>query len=393
VKHFFSQTKSLLLILSTWILLLTFAATIFHSQLTYRPDFAYTSVNHFNTALPTWTQHFLTPWANFDGVHYLQIAGNGYVDQGRFLPLFPGILATLNWLTGGAATFSTQQLLLSWLVSLTLFVAAIVVWYQLLTIDYKINQVLWALALILAFPTSFFLISIYTESVFLLLAGLAMLLAKRKQWWWALLPAALLTITRLTGFVIIPTLVYMKWQHDRPKSLVTFLPKNMVWLVGLGTTVLPLIGYAYFNFITWGDWLFFVKAHGALGNSRATTSIVLPPITLVRYARILLSLSPQLHEFKVAFLELGTFFAMTAIAVAAWFKKVPREYLLLGSLAMIIPMLSGTLTGFPRYSLAAVPLVLAFVELKPTFKFGLVVISFVLQLLLLSWFVTGYFVA
>jgi hypothetical protein len=389
----FNSSKLSAIILMTWFGLLVATASIFHAYQVYRPDFSYTSVNHFNQALPLWAQHWLTPWANFDGVHYLQIAAEGYVDQGRFLPLFPGVLASISWLTGGAEVFSTKQLLVSWFVSLALFGAALTVWSKLLRLDYQPNQAQWALLLALAFPTSFFLISIYTESLFLLLAGLSLLLARQKRWWWALLPTALLTITRLTGFVVIPTLLYLKWREDKPSSLLAFIKQNWQWGVGLGLTTLPLIGYAYFNFMKWGDWLYFVQAHGALGNSRETTSIVLPPVTLVRYAKILLTLSPQLHEFKVAVVELGMFIGMAALTIAAWFKKVPQEYMLFGGLAMAIPMLSGTLTGFPRYSLAALPLVLTLVDLPNPVKISLVAVSFLLQFLLLSWFTTGYFVA
>ena len=38
---------------------------------------------------PSFSTLILFPWANFDGIHYLNIAQYGYINQARFFPLFP----------------------------------------------------------------------------------------------------------------------------------------------------------------------------------------------------------------------------------------------------------------------------------------------------------------
>lgn len=376
-----------------WVVLLVIAAVFFSTVLSYRLDFSYTTPTHFNPQLPNWAQHTLAPWANFDGIHYLQIAGNGYVDQGRFLPLYPGLIAVSSFVLDGATTFSTKQVLIAQVLSLVIFLSMIVVWLKLLTKQQSSTQAHWTLALFLAFPTSFFLISIYSESLFLLLVGLTFLLAQHKKWSWALIPAALLSVTRLTGFVMIPTLAFLFWQENKFPPLMPFIAKHWLRLLSFTLPIIPLLLYAYFNYLKWGDELYFVHAHGQLSNGRETSSIVLLPITLFRYLKIFTSLSPQLHEFRVAALELLSFLMMASLFIWSWVKKVPQHYLLFAGLALLIPTLSGTLTGFPRYSLAALPLFIVLADLPKNTKLGLISIGILLQLLLLSWFVTGYFVA
>jgi Gpi18-like mannosyltransferase len=384
--------QQLLKLSAAWLLTLIGVVFVTTQFAVYRSDFAYTSINHFNPELPLWLQKSFVPLANFDGVHYLQIAGEGYVDQGRFLPLYPGLLAIPTQLFN-AKTFGSVQLLVSVVISWSIFVAMIWIWQKLLLLDHKHDQVWWTLLFFISFPTSFFLISIYSEALFLLLAGLSFWLARKGKWGMALLPAALLSVTRLTGFVMIPTLVFMYWQQRHFQDLRTFIPKHFWRLVSFALPILPLLAYAYFNFSKWGDWLYFVNAHGALGNSRSTSSLVFPLITLYRYLKILISLSPVLHEFKVAALELASFFAISGLFVWGFVKKVRWEYLFFSGLAISIPILSGTLTGFPRYSLAALPLLSSLSTLPKNWKLALIATGFILQAALLALHASGYFVA
>jgi hypothetical protein len=371
------------------IIVVVFLSTQFIS---HRPDFAYTSINHFNPQMPTWLQQTLVPLANFDGVHYLQIAGEGYVDQGRFLPLYPGLLAVPTQLLQ-AKTFGVTQLLLSLAITWSIFASVLLVWHKLLSLDFKQPQVFWTLLFFISFPTSFFLVSIYSEALFLLLAGVTFLLARKGKWGWALLPAALLTITRLTGFVMIPTLAFMYWQVHTFENPLLLVRKHFWRLASFSLPIVPLLIYSYFNYQKWGDWLYFVNAHGALGNSRSTSGLVFPLVTLYRYFKILTSLSPTLHEFKVAIIELLSLFAICGLFAWSAIKKIRLEYLLFSGLAISIPILSGTLTGFPRYCLVALPLLGTLSTLPKNWKISLIATGFIAQAALLTLHASGYFIA
>lgn len=382
----------LILIVAMYLFLLLTVAFVSDSLVPYRSDFLYTTVSYFNSEIPSYINQTVAPFANFDGIHYLQISSEGYTDQGRFLPLYPGLLSVPTLLFG-LSTFSSAQLILSLVLSWSVFIAMLITWKKVLSIDFEASHFSWLLLLVLAFPTSFFLVSIYSESLFLLLAGLSLLFAKQKKWYLSLIPAALLTITRLTGFVILPTLAFILWKQHTFDHPIPFVRKHFLKLLALALSITPLIIYAYFNYMKWGDWLYFVNAHGALGNSRETSSLVFPLVTVYRYLRILLTLDPALHEFRVALLELASLIGVSGLFIWSYLKKVPWEYLIFSGLAISIPILSGTLTGFPRYSLAVLPLLISLAELKKEWKLSLLSTSMILQILLFSLFVNGYYIA
>jgi Gpi18-like mannosyltransferase len=399
-----SALNKIVLISSLWLVILTTIIVVTNLFFHYRSDFSYTSITHFNQNLPAWSQQLLTPWANFDGVHYLQIGAEGYLDQLRFFPLYPTMISIPTKLFS-FVTFGTAQLLSSLLISWLIFGGMVVVWKKLLKLDFSENITQRVLLAALAFPTAFFLISIYSESLFLLLTGLSFWFARKKQWGMAILFASLLSITRLTGIVIWPALLLELWlQANFPKSLasVYFSKQKLAyfgqhqWRTIFSTALipLPLLGYAYFNFQKMGDWLYFLHAHGNLANGRATSSLVFPVVTLYRYLKILISLAPTQWEFWVAVLELGLLGLVTALLITAWRQKIRWSYLVFATLAVSIPILSGTLSGLPRYSLVAFPIFISISQLENrNLRRAYYLAGFSLQIILLALFSRGYFVA
>jgi Gpi18-like mannosyltransferase len=394
----------MLLAAASWIAFLTAIIIITQSIFPYRTDFNYTSVTYFNQNLPALSQQLLTPWTNFDGVHYLKIGAEGYHDQLRFFPLYPALISIPTKLFS-LTTFGTAQLLSSLVISWLIFGGMLAIWGKLLSLDFSSKNTHRALLAILAFPTAFFLISIYSESLFLLLTGLSFWFARKKQWGRAILFSSLLSVTRLTGMVIWPALLMELWlQTNFPKSLAsTQLSKQKLvyfckqtWRKTLATfaITLPLLGFAYFNFQKMGDWLYFLHAHGDLANGRATSSLVFPAVTLFRYFKILSSLAPTQWEFWVAVLELGVLGLVTVLLITAWRQKIRWSYLVFAALAVSIPILSGTLSGLPRYSLVAFPIYLALAQLEnKNLRRAYFLLGFSLQLLLIALFSSGYFVA
>jgi len=386
----FLKINNLFYIALSWRALLLWSIIVVAQLSPYRPNFAYTSPTYFaqySELASTW----IAPWANFDGVHYLQISTHGYHDQARFLPLLPLTIAFTTKLLGFGSSLGTPQLLIAFITTQVIFAASIYWLLRLVRLDYSKEigtNFLWA---VLAFPTAFFLVSVYAESLFLLLTALSFWHARKNQWGKAIIWASLLTITRLSGIVILPTLLLELWLQTDSKQ---FIKTKWQKLTAMLVIPLPLIGYAYYNFSKWGEWLYFISAHGELGNSRATSSLVFPGVTLYRYLRILITLSPAQYEFWVALLEIGFLGVVTGLLFLAWKQKVRVSYLLFATLAVSIPVLSGTLSGFPRYSLVAFPIYLAIAQIKQSWiRNSAMALGFGLQLLLLGLFSRGYFVA
>ena len=70
------------------------------------------------------------------------------------------------------------------------------------------------------FPTTLFLVAVYSESLYLALSVAAFLLARRARWGWAGLTIGLATLARVSGVVLLPALAMLAWRapNRAPRS-------------------------------------------------------------------------------------------------------------------------------------------------------------------------------
>jgi hypothetical protein len=368
------EFKKILLAFLVWRVFL-FTVTYFSAQLLpFRPDFEYTKLSYYIQLSPA--QQALEPWANFDGVHYLNIARRGYVDDGRFFPLLPLLLKGWN-----------GELALSFVFSQLIAFAAICSVYRLLKMDLSELSTFKTILVLFVFPTSFFLGSVYAEGLFLLLFSLCIFAARKGQWWQAGSWAFLLMLTRFVGVVIIPIMLYEWWHQHKNEIRI-----NLTTVLPIVLSPLGLLAFSWFNYQKWHDWLYFLHAHTELGNSRGY--LVNPLRTGFRYLKILTTMSPTMHEWWVAALEMSSFIFISALLLIAWKKKLNKTYFFYCMLAFAIPVLSGTWTGLPRYVLVLFPLFSIAAQLKNKwFVIVYATICIPLLVILTALFSRGYFIA
>jgi hypothetical protein len=385
--------KKILLIALLWRILLFIPIILGYLLLPYREGFSYTSISHFTESYNPILHFLLSPWANFDGVHYLLIAGNGYTNNGAFFPLFPLTIYLLTSLFGTIQAFGPVQYFSGLFLSNVYFLLALVVLYKLLKFDYKDNVVFRTILLLLVFPTSFFFVSIYTESLFLLLALLSFYFIRKGNYWRAGLFGALLTATKFVGIAILPALILEFLIREKIVNPKLFKQK-LLRLLPILLAPVGLISYMYYNSLKWGDSFFFVKAQEEFANNRTSSSIILFPQTIIRYFKIFFTVSPNQFEFWVALLELSTFIFASIMLYVAYKKGVRITYLLFAALAFLIPASTGTFTSIPRYILIMFPIFIALALIQNNrFKLIYGVVCVILLFLLLMLFSRGYFVS
>ncbi len=372
--------KSLWKLIIGWRLLLLLVSLIATLVLRYRPDFLYSSLGF---------EHFIWSWANFDGVLYLENAAGSLLAEPRFLPLFPLLikLFSLRWLV---ATPLSVQAGVGLVITHVAFGLSLIWLYQLLKLDYPelvAKRALWFLVL---FPTSFFLVALYGESIFLALVLGAFLSARHKQWWLSFACVGLASVTRLPGILLLIPIAWEWWVSNRTSQKPQF---NFEKLLPLAVAVLPLILLVVANFQTFGDPLKFVHAQGELANGRSTSALVFPLIVFWRYLNILTSLSPQIFEWWIALLELGSGLLAVAVVYFSWKLKLRASYQLYSLAMMALPFLSGTLSGFPRYVVIVFPLFLLLAHVPKNWGRLVLISCAILQMLLVALFTRGYFVA
>ena len=321
---------------------------------------------------------YVSPWANFDGIHYLNIATQGYTTDVRFMPFYPLIIKFFSH-------FIPSPFIVGFILSNIFFLISLFVLKKLLELDFDKKRIMWTIIFLLLFPTSFFFGAVYSESLFLLLTLLTFYFARKKWWLFAGIFGALASATRIVGIILLPTLL-MEYAMQKKKTIEGFL--------SILLTPLGLILYAVYNFVRWGNPLYFLQAQGELSNGRAVNSIILPPQLIYRYIKILFTVSPIQYDWWIALLEFGVFWFALILVYVMWKQKIRLSYLIFAVLGMLIPIMSGTLTGFPRYILPLFPLFIAISGIKnKAFQILNVGISIILSFILLALFAQGYYVA
>lgn len=358
----------------------------------------YNNVNFNGTRsikLPPWIVHF----ANFDGYHYLTIAKDGYTrGQTPFFPLYPMAIQMLRKTTNLPYVAASQ------LISLAAFAGAIYFCLKLLDKDKLGHMKNLFLLILLLYPTSYSYNASYNDSLFFLLATGCIYYSRNKTWIPAALLGMLATMTRLNGLALIPFMVieYFStnslpalWQLHTYKTAIQTIRKNSSQLAPLLWTLLIPIGlgiYLVYLQQTFGDWHIMSKSMHVWGQDR----MVFPLQTMWRYIKIFTTIPTHTIIFWIAFLELSSVICYLAVLFASW-KRIRPSYWIFIAASILIPSVTGTFQGMPRYGLHLYPLFLYLTlhisQVKPYMRVLYLAISFILYVCCITLFTHGYFIA
>jgi hypothetical protein len=160
--------------------------------------------------LAGWQHYFIQPWRNWDGHWFSLIAREGYFERPTtaFFPLYPLLLRGGSWLLGG------QIELAGVLIANAALLAALVLLYQLVQLDFPRAVARRAVLYLALFPTAYYLGAVYSESLFLLLSVGSLYAARRDRWWAAGALGFLAALTRSQGILLlIPLGIIFIRQH------------------------------------------------------------------------------------------------------------------------------------------------------------------------------------
>lgn len=361
----------------SWRIILLILIFIGFFFLNYRSGYGFTNI--FNKEYLSLSQIIYT-LANFDGVHYLHVAQRGYISEGAFFPLYPMLIKIFS-------LGSENIYVLFWIgliISNICLATSLWYFYKLLRLDYTEHIARNSLLFLVLFPTAFFLSAVYSESLFLMLLIITFYCIRKDKWKLAVIMATLLCATRLVGVFIIPVLLYEYWKRKGLKLnlLLLFFP-----------AISDLL-YAIYCKYKWGDFLYFLNAHGNLANGRETGKIILFPQTIYRYIKILINLPMVQFEWGIALFELSCFLFAILLLYIAWRKKIRLSYLIFSIPALLLPASSGTFSGLPRYVMIIFPMYIALaLSGSVTLRRIYILIGVIFQFILLILFSRGYYVS
>jgi Gpi18-like mannosyltransferase len=318
------------------------------------------------------TNPWLEPWQRWDAIHYQAIAEQGYLAFGGAVftpPLYPLLVYLLTTLSGSGS------LLAGILVSNLAFLVCLAAFYNLIeqeTGDSRLAR--RGLLYLASFPTAFFFLAGYTESLYLLAAVLSLYWVQRQKWIRGGVWGAIAALTRLTGALMIVPLAYAAWQRTREK------PALRPWLAPAitlaGVVIFPLYVWLFLGYSPCEPWI--VQA------ARSQGGLAFPGYSLFLTLKSIVS-----GNFVLADLFDACFLILFLATLPAIFRRLPLIYGIYQAvyLGLYISRVSHmqTLLSTARYVLVLFPtfIILAIWGQKPWVNRVFLYLSW-LGLLLLS---------
>jgi len=314
--------------------------------------------------------------ANFDGFHYTKIARNGYQYlQQAFFPFYPQLIKFFQRFLG---SFIISGLFISHLS----FILFLLIYWKLLQIDgIKEEAIKKTFLFLVLFPTAFYFLSVYTESLFLFLVLLSFYFARKGRFFWAGVIGGLASYTRLNGIFLLPALIVEYYQQEsrrRMKERLEALKERLVHprrnhFVYLFYSRIPhfknlffislsswgLIKYMYYLKKTQGDWFYFSKVQPSFGAQRAVDKLILLYQVFWRYIKMVFTVYPKQWLYFNVWFELLVSLLFLGLLVWGWYKKeeykIRSSWLTFATATYLLPTFTGTFSSMPRYVLVCFP--------------------------------------
>lgn len=282
-------------------------------------------------------------WANWDGAHYLAIAQRGYEYslEFAFFPLYPFLIKLSSFLTLGDYFWA------AYLVSAICTIASLIFLYKLIKLKYDGESGFRGLFYILVFPTSFYLVAAYSESVFLFFSVAAYFFSIQKNWGWGCFFAMLAVITRPMGIILVLALLIeylLQVKFDLKK-----MRRDVLWFL---ITPLGLFWYMFELYQKFKDPLFFIRVQTFWHRSG---NFINPLEVLTKnWTMLIKNFSDDYYNF----ITLSTDYFFTALFLAAApiiYFKVNKSMGIYVLLMTLLPISSGSLASQSRFVLVLFP--------------------------------------
>jgi len=389
--------KKILIVSIIWRFFL-FGIQFFSLRIPFRYSFPYVEA-----VLEKYQPPFLRPWANFDGVHYLTIAKSSYSAQytQAFFPLYPLIIRGL-----GNLFFAKNYLVSGLFISGLFWILSLWVLIRLVEIDFD-QKIAWQTAIfLLLFPTSFYFIGLYAESLFLFLALASFYFARKGKWWQAGFFGAFASATKVFGIFLLPALFVEYSLQQGEKNIRKKKAREngfRTWelfkiflksYLPIGLSCSGLVAYMAYLKNEFNNPIYFITAQPAFGASRSASKIILIYQVFWRYFKMIWTVKKDDPLNFTVWLEFLSVVIFLILLGRAYQNKVRLSYLIFSFFSLLVPTLTGTFSSMPRYVLVLFPgfVALALVKNKLLIKI-IYALEIVIGIICALFFLRGYWVA
>jgi hypothetical protein len=289
----------------------------------------------------------------WDGGWYLSVATHGYSYDGNpsiqqnvnFYPLYP----LVSRIVATALHIEIYNALL--LVANLASVTAILLLTKLVCDEFGDEVSSLTIALVSFFSGSLFLSAAYTEGLALLLFVAFFVLLRRERWLWAATCVSLAMVTRATGFVLLPVLLWAIWRrHGKDAArLLRYGPLAAMIAVAAPGAFMIYLWHAF------GDPLAFVHADLAWQNgwtlgARVHDGLTFGPLRDATYHGI----SRAANDSR--------FFILCLAGLILGIRRLPSTMTLLTLGVVLLNYLTVGLGSFTRHGFLAFPVFIVAAE-------------------------------
>ncbi len=325
---------------------------------------------------PSLTSLFLDPWRQFDAYHFIAIAAHGYQADGlntAYMPLYPLLLRVMTVVTGGH--YLTAGLIVSNLAC----AAAVGLFWRWVAECFDENVAWRSVAVLLLFPDSYYLLGVYSESLFLALSAWCLIASRRGHPVVAGVAGGLAVLTRLQGLVLLVPLIVDAWLRARRSGRVR--PGDAC----IAIPAVTLLGYQRVLAMT-------VGGTSIVGTFQRQWHITLQPpwMTIGQYVQVIRS--PRFSFFHSSTANyvmvwdlLAALLVLAVLLVSA--KRLGPELSLYGLAAWCFALSRWYSTG--RYMIAVLPFFVAVALGAGTKLRWIVGVSALLMIFFASQFAQG----
>ncbi len=257
-------------------------------------------------------QLLLEVWQRWDVIHYQRIALQGYTDDQSsvFPPLFPALTKVVGIVLGD------RYLLAALLVSNLSFLVALICFFRLIRLDYNREVARRATLYLAIFPTAFFFLVPYSESLFFLLIMLFFYAARHQCWTAASVAAGLAAFTKIQGLVLIVPVLVPPVAFELSRHLA-------------GYPALPSVLETYWRSTIGAPWHNFANLLGRLTPDRLTAKDVMDALIVVPFLVLplvsLLKSRLSYNLYSIASMAVVTSMVYPGLPLT----NLPRHWLLL----------------------------------------------------------------
>jgi Gpi18-like mannosyltransferase len=327
---------------------------------------------------------FFLPWLNFDGRNYLDISIYGYFQKGiynlrSFFPLYPLTISAFSIVTKINHVYSGL------LISVISLIGSVIFLKRLLKKEYDEVIAFKTILTLLLFPTSFFFMGFYSESLYFFLTIIFFWFLGKRDFVLATVFAMLASGTKIVGLTLFPIILI--------EAIRNFNKTKKFPLVIL-LSPLGFVFYCIYSLKTTGDAFIFLHSW----FSWEKTFSVFGPIKSALNGFINVLNGPQTFfdspfVYPVAVLELlSLIFILITLVIS--FRKIKFIYWFYILINSYVFLSGGILQSLPRYLLVLFPIHLFYAKYLSKKAFVVYnLISFLMLLIFTAIFLRGYWVS